>query len=289
MKRVTAILDTDTYNEVDDQFALAHLLLHDETIDLQAVHAAPFFNSRSSGPGDGMEKSYEEIQRMLELVGPKVPPAVYRGSTSYLPDARTPVESEAVRDLIERALAAKETLYVLTIGACTNVASALLLEPRIAEKIQIVWLGGHAPHWENTREFNLAQDPHATRILLDGPAPLVLVPCIPVASHLKTTVAELEKELAPFSRLGAYLTDIVSDYGGNRLGWSKVIWDIAVSGWLIERKWVRTLSMPSPVLRDDITWEQPTPATRRQIDVAVQVDRDSIFADFFTRARNSGS
>ena len=124
MKRVTAILDTDTYNEVDDQFALAHLLLHDETIDLQAVHAAPFFNSRSSGPGDGMEKSYEEIQRMLELVGPKVPPAVYRGSTSYLPDARTPVESEAVRDLIERALAAKETLYVLTIGACTNVASA---------------------------------------------------------------------------------------------------------------------------------------------------------------------
>lgn len=43
----------------------------------------------------------------------------------------------------------------------------------------------------------------------------------------------------------------------------------------------RTLKMPSPVLLDDITWEQPTPATRRLIDIAVQVDRDSIFADFF--------
>ena len=61
---VRMILDTDTYNEIDDQFALVYALISPE-LDVQAVYAAPFHNSRSSGPDDGMEKSYEEILRVL--------------------------------------------------------------------------------------------------------------------------------------------------------------------------------------------------------------------------------
>ena len=57
---VRMVLDTDTYNEIDDQFAVVYALISPE-LDAQAVYAAPFQNSRSSGPGDGMEKSYEEI------------------------------------------------------------------------------------------------------------------------------------------------------------------------------------------------------------------------------------
>ncbi len=287
MKRPSVILDTDTFNEVDDQFALAHLMLHGDDFEVQAVHAAPFFNDRSSGPGEGMEKSCEEIHRVLDLLNPSTRPKVCRGSTAFLSGARLPVESEAACDLIERAMAAEDTLYVLAIGACTNVASALLMEPRIAGKIQVAWLGGHAPFWENTDEFNLRQDLHAARVLLNDPVPLVLLPCIPVTSHLKTTVAELEKELEPYSRLGAYLTNIVREYDGNRLGWSKVIWDLAATAWLINRQWVRTRTSPSPVLRDDLTWEQPTPAGRRSIEIAVQVDRDGIFGDFFALARGA--
>jgi hypothetical protein len=80
--RRRVVLDTDTYNEVDDQFALAHLLLSDECVSLEAVYAAPFFNERSSGPADGMEKSHEEILRVLELVGKKPEPKALRGSRS---------------------------------------------------------------------------------------------------------------------------------------------------------------------------------------------------------------
>jgi len=61
---VRMVLDTDTYNEIDDQFALVYALISPE-LDVQAVYAAPFHNSRSSGPGDGMKKSYEEILRIL--------------------------------------------------------------------------------------------------------------------------------------------------------------------------------------------------------------------------------
>lgn len=89
--RPCAVLDTDTFNEVDDQFALAHLLLSSTSVNLEAVYAAPFFNTRSTGPADGMEKSYEEIHRVLKLVGGEARPPVFRGSTAYLPSARTPV------------------------------------------------------------------------------------------------------------------------------------------------------------------------------------------------------
>ena len=36
------ILDTDTYNEIDDQFALAYAMLSKDKVDLLSVNAAPF-------------------------------------------------------------------------------------------------------------------------------------------------------------------------------------------------------------------------------------------------------
>jgi hypothetical protein len=282
-----AVLDTDTYNEVDDQFALAHLLMSPDRVRLDAVYAAPFFNHRSTSPEDGMERSFEEIHRVLDLVKAEVRPPVYRGSTRYLPGARVPVESEAVDNLIERALACTtDKLYVVAIAAATNVASALLKEPKIADHIVVVWLGGDASYWPHTREFNLEQDPHAARILLDENVPLVHVPCYPVSSHLITTVAELEARLAPFSRLGAYLTDVVRDYAGNPPGWSKQIWDIAASAWVINPEWVKTQEEPSPLLGDDLTWKKAN--GRRAIRIATQLHRDAIFADFFAKAAKQG-
>ncbi|MDB5059507.1 MAG: Inosine/uridine-preferring nucleoside hydrolase, partial [Chloroflexi bacterium] len=50
------VLDTDTYNEIDDQFAIAYALLSPERIVVEAIYAAPFHNDRSTGPGDGMRK-----------------------------------------------------------------------------------------------------------------------------------------------------------------------------------------------------------------------------------------
>jgi hypothetical protein len=65
--KIRMVLDTDTYNEVDDQFALAYAFLSKEKVQLEAVYAAPFLNSRSKSPADGMEKSYEEILRLLNM------------------------------------------------------------------------------------------------------------------------------------------------------------------------------------------------------------------------------
>ena len=143
-----AVLDTDTYNEIDDQFALTHALLSPERIDLQAVYAAPIHNYRSESPADGMRRSYDEIERVFDRL--QIDPAgrIYRGADHYLPDTRTPVECDAVADLIARAKAPRTgPLYVLAIAAPTNVAAALIAAPEIAQRIVVVWLGGQPLDW----------------------------------------------------------------------------------------------------------------------------------------------
>jgi len=119
--KVRMVLDTDTYNEIDDQFAVVYSLISPEKLDVEAIYAAPFFNSRSLGPGDGMEKSLNEVLRLLERL--KVSPEnfVFKGSTEYLSDYKNPCKSDAVSDLIERAMKPNdEPLYVVAIGAITN-------------------------------------------------------------------------------------------------------------------------------------------------------------------------
>ena len=149
--QIEVVLDTDTYNEIDDQFALAYLIKSEEKLRLQAIYAAPFFNHHSESPEDGMEKSYAEIHKVLRLMGKQeFCDVVYKGSRQYLSSEEKPVESPAARDLIERAMSRADDnpLYVVAIGAITNIASAILMEPEIIEKIVVVWLGGEFQRME---------------------------------------------------------------------------------------------------------------------------------------------
>lgn len=280
---VRMVLDTDTYNEVDDQFALVYALLSPDRVKVEGIYAAPFHNSRSSGPADGMEKSYEEILRLLELLSWPVDGLVHRGATAYLDASLQANDSAAARDLIERALASPEDdpLYVVAIGAITNIASAILLEPAILERIVVVWLGGHALHWPDTREFNLKQDVLAARLIFDCGVPLVHVPCMGVTTHLSTTVPELEAHVAGQGAIGDYLVDIVKGYHEDQVGWSKVIWDVATIAYLIDSRWVPTQLVHSPILTDQVTWS--VDLSRHLIRSASYIHRDPIFRDLFAK------
>jgi inosine-uridine nucleoside N-ribohydrolase len=281
--KVRMVLDTDTYNEVDDQFALVYALLSPQRLAVEAIYAAPFHNRRSSGPADGMEKSYEEIMRLLDKMAWPAAGLVYKGATAYLDKRRQPQESEAVSDLIRRALAAPpdDPLHVVAIGAITNVASAILVEPSISEKIVVVWLGGHALYWPNTVEFNLKQDVVAAQIIFDCGVPLVHVPCYPITSHLATTVSELEAYVSGRGAIGDYLVDIVKGYHDDHAGWSKPLWDVATIAYLINAQWVPTDLVHSPLLTDQVTWS--VDHSRHLIRTATYIHRDPIFRDLFAK------
>ncbi len=101
---VDVVMDTDTFNEIDDQFALAYMLKSQEKLNVKAIHAAPFFNSHSTIAEDGMLRSYNEILNILNLLGLRqMEDIVFRGATTFLPDENTPVDSSAVQNLITLA------------------------------------------------------------------------------------------------------------------------------------------------------------------------------------------
>ncbi len=287
--KVQVVLDTDTYNEIDDQYAVLYALLSGGRIGVEAIYAAPYLNSRSTSPADGMEKSYEEILRLLKFIGHEARGLVFRGSERFMSGPGRPVDSPAMRDLIAKAMQPRTApLYVLTIGCPVNVSSAILAEPRIKDKIVVVWLGGASLEWPSAGEFNLSQDRHASRVLFDSGVPLVQVPTKNVSEHLRTTLPEVEFWLKGRSRLCDYLYNQFVEYAKEHTkdkphpyAWSKVIWDISVVAWLLNPRWVPSALVPSPVLTDDFRWQRPP--GRHTIRVATDVNRDAVFYDLFTK------
>ncbi len=275
------VLDTDTYNEIDDQFALVHALLSPDRVHLEAIYAAPFHNGKSEGPGDGMRKSYEEIHRVLALLGRTGIP-VLEGATEWLADNEPPRRAPAAEDLIERASSTRaEPLYVVAIGAPTNVSAAILLAPEIIDRIVVVWLGGNSLHWPTAREFNLQQDLRASQLLFDSGVALVHVPCLNVADHLITTRSEIERYVRPAGKVGDFLAGRFADYVEAGPGTSKVIWDLAAVGWMLDASWATTTLAHSPVLTSALTWSRDP--GRHLIAEVTELRRDAIFADLFKR------
>jgi inosine-uridine nucleoside N-ribohydrolase len=281
--RVRAVLDTDTYNEIDDQFALVHMLLSPERIALEAIYAAPFHNSRSSGLGEGMELSYEEILRLLERLSVPAQGLVHRGVTGYVGPEKRPRDAAAVDDLIARARAGSpdDPLYIVAIAAISNVASALLKAPDIVDRVVVVWLGGHALDWPNQAEFNLKQDVGGAQAVFDSGVPLVLVPCMGVASHLLSSVPEIERYIEPHGEIGRFLAERYKGYADDHVGWSKEIWDMAAVGWLLDADWAPSVLAPTPILTSEITYS--VDRARHPMRLVTQIRRDLILKDLIAK------
>ena len=298
--KVRMVLDTDTYNEIDDQFAIVHALLSPDQMSVEGIYAAPFHNNRSESPGDGMEKSYEEIIRLLDRMNISSDNLAYRGSDRFLTSLEQPYKSEAVTDLIERAMKSDDSpLYVVAIGALTNIASAILLEPKIIERIVVVWLGGNALHWPHTIEFNLAGDVVASRFVVDCGVPLVLIPCRGVTTHLRSTVAEIERYVQGRGAIGDYLTQVFIAHHSDHFAWSKEIWDVVAIAYLINADWIPSNIVSSPIIAQRTSGEVSSNVgskawsenslvwsfddSRHPIRCAYYVERDPIFRDLFSK------
>ncbi len=285
--KIDVVMDTDTYNEADDQFALSYLLLSGDRLNTISILAAPFLNDKSVSPADGMEKSYLEIYKLLGLLHrEEMGKVTYRGSDRFLPDEKTPVLSEAAERLIEisKAYSSENPLYIAATGAITNIASALLLDPTLSERICIVWLGGHSLDVGHTKEFNMMQDVAAARVVFRSGAPIVLMPAQGIVSHMITTKYELEHFLKGKSPLCDYLLKNTIDYSEARtdqLAWSKVIWDIAAIGYLLDEDCCSDRIQPAPIPEYDDRFGQSN--EHFPIRYVYAINRDRIYSDLFRK------
>lgn len=286
--KVDAVIDTDTFNEVDDQFALAYMIKSREKINIKAIYAAPFHNDNSKSPKDGMEKSYAEIMRIIDYAdAPELKDVVYKGAEQYLPNEKTAVESDAADNLIElaRKYSPEKPLYVVAIAAITNVASAIIKAPEIAENIVIVWLGGHALHLGETYEFNMYQDIAAARVIFECDAPVVQLPCWGVITHFRISKPEFEYWFKGKNELCDFLVNRVfeaqKEYEGKP--WSRVIWDVVAVAWLLndEDRFFRSEIIPAPIPEYDFKYAFG--ANRKLIRYVTYIGRDAILEDLINK------
>ena len=279
-EKFNVILDTDTYNECDDQFALSYMLKSQDVFNVEAITVAPYSHrTRSVSVVEGQELSYNEILKLCNWLNFNTDSKVFKGSMDYLQNGYNG-ENEAVNKIIEVALKNKKT-YILAIGAITNIALAIKKEPKIIDKIEVIWLGGHSLLQDDNKEFNFRQDVEAVRIVFESKVKLTVIPCRNVASNLITSIYELNYYLKDKSDLCNYLIGRFYNDGYHGNQERRTIWDISVIAYMINRKWFTSKDISCPNIKEDTSYEITT--NRHNITMVNNIDVNSVYNDLFEK------
>lgn len=201
-KMVRVITDTDAKNEADDQFAIVQTLLSPR-VDNVGFIAAHFGTNRVV---DSMERSYQELETIFEKMGFSTEGVLFRGAPHALENKAVPVDSEGARLIVREAMKDDpRPLYVTFLGPLTDLASAYLMEPRIAGRLKAIWIGG-GTYPNGGVEFNLGNDIAAANVVFSSPIEVWQVPKN-VYEMMPVSLAELEYRVRPCGEIGAYLFD----------------------------------------------------------------------------------
>lgn len=296
---VRVIVDNDFAGDPDDLFQLAHHLLL-PSVELRAVISSHL------RPGDGFDPGpcsarhgAERVERLADLMRVDLGDRLVVGSETGLRDERTPVRSAGADRIIAEAVQDGPPLYVACGGGLTEVASALLLEPGIASRMTVVWIGGSedpalaepAPG-NPTPEYNLGIDVVAARVVLASDVEVWQVPRQTYRQCLVST-AELRARLGD-GPLGSALageitrlTDLIATHTGARAD-TYVLGDQP----LVLLTGLQTPFEPSPASSDHV--HAPAPGVGpsgefvagvggRSVRVWTRVDTRLMFEDMYLR------
>lgn len=278
--KINLILDTDTYNECDDQFALSYLIKSKGLFNIEAITVAPYSHTkRDLTVRDGQELSYNEILKICNWLNFDTNNKVFKGSMDYIQNGYDE-KNDAVNKIIEIALKNNKT-YILGIGAITNIALAIKKEQKIVNKIEIVWLGGNELGYEDNLEYNFRQDVEAVKIVFESKVKLTILPCKKIVSELRIDINTLKKYLENKSELCNYLIERFYNDGYHGVQESRVIWDISVIAYMINKKWFETEQISCPNIRKDTSYEVTD--NRHNITFVTKLDRNKIYEDLFNK------
>ncbi len=269
------ILNTDAHNEIDDQMAIVHALLSPE-LKIEGIVAAHYGTHTHS---DSMERSYNEALHLLDLMGMGNRVKVLKGTSVALSDRGTPQKSEGAEFIIDCAKSLPEPLYVAFLGPLSDMASAYLLAPEIAENVVALWIGGG---WWPTGgpEFNAFNDWIAVEVVFSSRLPLVQYPR-GTYRMMRVGVAEMERFVMGKGAVGDYLVSLFKSWRVSapypRKWW--VYGDSPAVGTMINPQWGYYAKLAAPRFRDDLSYG--IVSTSREFEVCVEVTAGEIFADFF--------
>lgn len=290
-KRVRVIVHTDCKNEADDQFALAHHLMTPK-FDVKGIIAGHFAFAekyRDFGGKRTNELSYDEVIKVISLMGIENQYDVVLGSPDPMADMETAIPSTGADMIISEAMKADDRpLYVCFLGAITDLACAYLKEPKIAEKMTAIWIGGGS-YPQGGREFNLMQDVNAANVVFGSTIPLWQIP-IETYKQMAVTLAELQVRVKPYGEIGNYLFTQMVEFNNNAAdfpGWPHgEIWGLGdsptISVLLEETERTNSYDMhPAPFVNEDLSYSFDT--KNREIRVYKYVDSRLTMEDFYAK------
>ena len=280
--RIPVVLSTDVGNEIDDQWAITYLLLQPrfDVLGVMSAHAPSI-----TAPAG--HTSYRILVDVVEnRLGMSSHPPLIEGGSLPMENAKTPRSSPAVNFLIEtsRRFSKNNRLTVLMIGAATDVASAILIDPTIVERVRVIQMG--FTDEQDGNEFNVANDVHAVQAILDSNVPLVVGPGKVCRASLSLTLDQAREMLAKRGAIGAWLWEeyqawyfrYVKPLRVNDFSKPWVIWDDITLAYALGMTAQHTV--PRPRLRDDMTFEQVK--TDQTVTWITDVDQQRMWADFLS-------
>lgn len=294
---IPVIFDTDANNELDDQHALAYLLLSDSVFDVVGITVNATWN------GGDIDQHFLEADRVIRLCGWEGRVPLLKGANGSFEEIRGSIHepgfdgAEAVNFIISKAAVDRDRpLVLLPVGKLTNIALALLKEPSLAERVRVVWLGSNYP---DPGEYNQDNDTAAMNFVLGTNVPFEMVTVRGGKPSGTAAVTVTQKEISvrmpglgprvdepvtgrhggTFTTFGDYsvnLFEYIDYYDQAR---SRSLFDMAAVAIVKDPSWASGKEIPAPVLVKNRWVDRP--GNRRTITVWENFDRDQIVDDFY--------
>ena len=207
-KMARVIINTDAKNEADDQYCIVQALLT-PSFELHGIIPAHFGTAKSA---HSMKDSHDEVMKILDLMELAGRVTVADGAEGAIPDQNAPVQSAGADLIIREAMKDDpRPLHIAFLGPITDMASALLMEPRIAEKnLRVIWIGGG--EWPfGGPEYNLSNDIEAANVVFRSKLQVWQIPSS-VYRMVAVSYAELMERVYDKGVIGKYLVDQLVDW-----------------------------------------------------------------------------
>jgi len=300
---IPVIFDTDANNELDDQHALAYLLLNKQTFNVIGITVNATWN------GGEIEEHFKEAERVVNLCDLKGQIPIFKGANGGFTEILDHTEdtefdgSDAVNFIIEEARKKrKEPLVLLAVGKLTNVALALKKEPSIADRIRVVWLGSNYPE---PGEYNQDNDTASMSYVLKTKVPFEMATVRygkpSGTAAVKVSRHEIFKRMSglgpiveepvtgrhgdSFNCFGDYSVDLFRHIEHLEEGCYRALFDMAAVAIVKDPSWASASKIACPVLINN-KWEEQ-PDNKRSIIVWQNFNKDAIMDDFYATMEGS--
>ncbi len=280
--RIPVILSTDVGNEIDDQWAIVYLLTQ-PAFDVRGITSS----HAPTLPDPSAHTSFRILQDVVEhRLSLAEHPPLLEGASLPLVNATTPRPSAAAQFIVEqsRAFSSDNRLTVVVIGAATDMASALLLDPTLADRVRVVAMAFKNFQPDGAHEYNEENDPDAWRVLLASHIPLAVGTGDVCQRHLSLNFAQAKALLQGHGPVADWLwSDYERWYFTNvkplrvpDFSRSWVIWDLITLAYL--RDLATAAVIARPTLDPGMTF-RPGPPGVTLLNITA-VDQTRLWAEF---------